>query len=174
MRTRIYDTAAGIRVETGDTVRLINKSHIKDIAIVNGRICINTGAGVLQQLYINYPDVEEPGTHDMDELVIALQAMMHSRETNLSSQLDTVIAALAAIELSLHGTIDHFKEPQLIDDPFPGLSYKGYSSTLNADGSQPVWAILEIKQSGTLTSFRWADASKDFNKVWNDRSFYMY
>ncbi len=174
MITRIYDKAAGIRVETGDTVRLINKSHIKDIAIVNGRICINTGEGVLQQLYIDYTDVDDPSTRNIEELAIVLQTMMHSRETNLSAQLDTVITALAAIELSLHGTTDHFKEPQYIDEPFPGLSYKGYSPILNADSTQPVWAILEIKQSGTITSFKWADASKEFNKVWNDRTHYMY
>lgn len=172
--TRIIDAAACLRIEVGEATRLINKGHIRNIEIVNGRICINTGQGQLQQVFIDFADVEEPGAHTIEELVSAMQDMMRSRENYTIGQLDTVIGAINELRLILNGTNDYFKEPQLIVATVPGVTYKGYSSVLNADRAQPVWAIQRIKDSSGTTTLRWAEGTKDFLFIMDDYLHYTY
>jgi hypothetical protein len=165
MATKIYDTAACLRIEIGDAVRLLNKEDIRGVEIVNGRVCISTGQEQLQQLFINYPDVEVPAIGT---------AEMRSREDLRTAQLTTLVSTIEDLKLILNGTNDYFREPQIIENVDPFHIYKGYSNIINASTGRPFWAISETKISGTTTITHWAEGNKNFDKIWDDYLSYSY
>lgn len=59
------------------------------------------------------------------------------------------------------------------DEVSSSVTYIGESDS-NNDGSGAVWRIRKSELVGTVTTISYADGSKLFNKVWNDRTGYSY
>lgn len=60
----------------------------------------------------------------------------------------------------------------LLDDTSPNL-YVGIA-VVGVSGATTGWKIKRVNTSGANTTVSWADASINFDKVWNDRATYNY
>jgi hypothetical protein len=60
-----------------------------------------------------------------------------------------------------------------IDEVSDTITYIGEANPGTSD-SVPKWRIKRIETVGTVIKIRWADASSDFNKIWDDRASLTY
>lgn len=59
------------------------------------------------------------------------------------------------------------------DGEDPVYNYVG-EAPLNTTTDEPYWRIYRLTNSGASLSKDWADGSDQFNKIWDDRTFYTY
>ena len=57
--------------------------------------------------------------------------------------------------------------------PTHQVTYIG-KAKIGSSGSDAVWEIRKIELTGTVTTILYAEGSKRFNKVWDDRESYSY
>jgi len=54
------------------------------------------------------------------------------------------------------------------------IHYYGYTLTLNADPSKPIWRIKKVDKSGSVHIVTFANGDGFYNNIWNDRASLIY
>jgi len=72
----------------------------------------------------------------------------------------------SALEI-LYATAD------IVDEVSSTVTYLGFQST-GISVSSAYWAICKIEISGTITTTKWADGSRNENYIWDNRATYTY
>src|ERR1700733_9486132 len=100
MGTQIINDNSCIRIISGDTPLIINKSQVKTIDVVkNQTIRIDIGAGALRNIYIRFSDVTLPaGLPDVDTLRDAIKAMLDGAENDNSSLAVNVVSVKTSVD----------------------------------------------------------------------------
>lgn len=60
-----------------------------------------------------------------------------------------------------------------IDEASSTVTYVGKAST-SALTSNPVWQIMKIEISGSITIVAYADGDSEFNNIWDNRASLVY
>lgn len=67
-----------------------------------------------------------------------------------------------------------FSQPYRIDEAAEGVVYKGYTLTIGATDDATVWAISKEVKLLNVTSLLWANGTKEFNQIWDNRAGLVY
>ena len=100
MDTQITNENSFIRILTGDTSLLVNKSQIKTIdSVKNELVRIDIGEGALRQIYIKFADVTAPsGLGGADALRDAIRAMCDGATGDFSPMVGRLDSSLAKLD----------------------------------------------------------------------------
>jgi len=69
---------------------------------------------------------------------------------------------------AINGISGGFKDKLLQVDTVGTTNYLGYAEA-GSDTSATVWAIKRVVEVGNSVVITWADGTKDFDNIWNDR-----
>jgi hypothetical protein len=183
MATQVINNGATLKIIKDAVTKLISKSQIIEISVVNTNVIkLDTGQG-LYNTFISFPDVTSPVTANPDALRDAINTMLTTGGAGSATEAkqDNEITELQNIKTrmdSLLGKVDTlndrvFIEPLLVDEGTPNTIYKGYAipgaSTANA-----VWAVEKVTVVGDVTTKKWAGGNKNFDKIWDNRAALIY
>ncbi len=183
MATEIINNGATLKLTIGTVSKLILKTQIREISVVNSNIIkLNTGQGLYNN-FITFADVTNPVTANPEALRDAINAMLTTGGGGSATEIkqDSEITELQNIKTrmdTLLGKVDVlndrvFIEPLLVDEATPNTIYKGYAIP-GASTANPVWAIERITISGDVTIKKWSAGNKNFDKVWDNRAALVY
>jgi hypothetical protein len=183
MATEIVNNGATLKLTIGTVSKLILKTQIKEISVVNTNVIkLDTGQGLYNN-FITYADVTNPVTANPEALRDAINAMLTTGGGGSATETkqDAEITELQNIKTrmdTLLGKVDTlndrvFIEALLVDEATPNTIYKGYAIP-GASTANPVWAIEKTTCLGDVTIKKWASGNKNFDKVWNNRAVLIY
>jgi hypothetical protein len=183
MTTEIINNGATLKLIIGTTSKLILKTQIREISVVNTNIIKLDTAQGLYNNFITHTDVTNPITASPEALRDAINAMLttggggSATETkqdaeitelqNIKTRMDTLLGKVDAINDRV------FIEALLVDEATPNTIYKGYAIS-GSSTANPVWAIEKTTCLGNVTIRKWASGNKNFDKVWNNRAALVY
>ncbi len=151
----------------------INKQTIKNITTVGmDKVCIDTGKGVLELMYITVTDVVKPNGIDTAALLLKNLKDMIATSTTSSQDLSTQIAQLQQLLLqtipSAQTVAQILATPLVTDDSQQGAVFEGYApvGTLSGDTG---WAIKMTRDKNGIPEVVWANGKATFINVWDDR-----
>lgn len=184
----IVNNGGSIKLIEGAQVRNVNKAQITLVEVIKTNIIkIDIDKGALGNIFFPYASVTNPATADPNALAEAIIAMLPSGGggggggdateakqdatiTILNSMGSTLmgIQNLSAAELDMQ-----FYDPIRIDDSGAGIIYKGYAVV----GTLPTasnWAIQRIRRESDVDVVTWANGTRNFSHVWNNREALTY
>lgn len=164
MGIEISNSGPKIILKNGTLTRHILKSCIREVTLLRGTILkIEVSDQPLKNIYVDQANVTEPVSGSPGALRNLILTMLESEELAVLNDLMT-----NSVEA------DRFLEPTIVDDSVEGTTYKGYADIGHGLADQPVWAIQRITIAGGITNILWAEGTKGFDKVWDDRATYSY
>jgi len=60
-----------------------------------------------------------------------------------------------------------------VDEVSDSLTYVGRAAR-NSATDKPVWQLMKVTETGTITDVQWAEGRDDFKFTWDDRTSYSY
>lgn len=164
MGIEISNSGPKIIFKNGTLTRHILKSCIREVTLLRGTILkIEISDQPLKNIYVDHANVTEPVSGSPGGLRNLILTMLESEELVVLNDLKT-----NSVE------VEQFFEPTIVDDSLEGTTYKGYADIGHGLVDQPVWAIQRSTIAGGITINMWAEGTKDFDKVWDNRAAYSY
>jgi hypothetical protein len=164
MAIEIFNSGSSLKITNGSLIRHLMKSHIKEVSIVRSTILWISVGNSLKDIYLDQLNVENPASTSPANLRDQILAMLE----------DQVVSAVGDVESQITQiNSKQFYEPDIIDSTTEGVTFKGFSNG-NRWPDQPEWVIQKVEVAAGITRVLWAEGVKDFNKVWNSRTEYMY
>lgn len=172
----------------GGSVRNIFKSQIIDVRLIRTNVIkIDIGQGPLNNIFIYYLFVTSPVTGSPEALRDAIANMLDTSSNTTTggateaNQL-TEITKLSGISSAITGlsnavqTLDDklFYDPIRIDESGVETVYKGYCIDPTPKDTDPMWSIQRIVNSGGVLVYTWANGTRNFDCIWNNRETYGY
>ncbi len=152
----------------------VNKQAIRCISLVgDDKVCIDTGKGVLELMYITAAEVAKPD--EVNSALTLLKVLKDMIATSAASTLDnaSMIAKLQQQLLllavpSYQTAAQILSAPLLTDNAQTGVVFEGYA----AAGTKPEdtgWAIKLTRNKNGVSEVLWANGMVSFINIWDDR-----
>lgn len=184
MATEIINNGASIKIVSDGSPRFINKLQVREIGIVRDSIIkIDIGQGALYNVFIDQTEVTNPATASPEELRDAIDGML---QTSLSGQstfegqrleIETMQEIIQRVDklADFMDTLNEkvFYEPLVVDESNANVVYKGYAN-VGVKHSDASWAILKITNRKGVLSYQWANGTKSFTNIWDNRATLNY
>ncbi len=184
MATEIINNGTSLNIVTDGSPNFIIKSQIRDVNVLRDTIIkIDIGQGALNNVFIDQATVDVPVSKDVNDLRDQIIAMLQGNAAGLATELkqDSEIATIHDLQTQVKdlqgkmGSVDSklFFEPTIVDENNPNFIYKGFAIP-GSKTSDPVWAIEKITSKKGVLSYQWAGGTKNFDKVWDNRTALVY
>lgn len=173
MNVEITNSGGCIVFGFDDEYIAINKQTIRNITIIGkDKVCIDTGKGTLELMYIAVTDVIKPTDIDTAALLLKTLKDMIGTSSSSNQDLSTQIAILQQLLLQAVPTSQTVSQilasPLLTDSTQPGILFEGYAPVGTSPGDTG-WAIKVTRDKNGTPEVVWANGRATFINVWDDR-----
>lgn len=185
MATQIINNGTSIKIVTNEVPRFILKNQIIEVVVIRDTIIkIDIGLGALYNVFIDQLEVTAPVSSSADDLrdkivemlqtAVAIDNVADQKQTECSKEIVNIKNSVNDMKDKVNVLNDKlFFEPKLIDESNANIVYKGYANP-GAVSNTAVWAIEKVTNIKGVLSYQWANGSRNFENVWDNRKTLMY
>ncbi len=151
----------------------VSKQAIRNITMIgNDKVCMDTGKGVLELMYIAVSDVVKPNDIATASLLLKTLKDMIGIPAASGQDLSTQMALLQQLLLQTVPTSQTVTQilatPLLTDDTQQGAKFEGYAA-IGTKAEETGWAIKLTRIKNGVPEEVWANGRQTFINVWDDR-----